>query len=124
MTFLRKTRKNEELLILVAWIILGGIVLLFFSLTHVLSNKPQSRQQQINSVLFNKNSALDKKTQNSFVSIKLNRDQKIKDHNGLSTISSVYSMTIDKCLPMRHMSYIVPCRVKLNGVGQSGPPVA
>lgn len=124
MTFLRKTRKNEELLILVAWIILGGMVLLFFSLTHVLSNKPQSRQQQINSVLFNKNSALDKKTQNSFVSIKLNRDQKIKDHNGLSTISSVYSMTIDKCLPMRHMSYIVPCRVKLNGVGQSGPPVA
>ena len=124
MTFLRKTRKNEELLILFAWIILGGMVLLFFSLTHVLSNKPQSRQQQINSVLFNKNSALDKKTQNSFVSIKLNRDQKIKDHNGLSTISSVYSMTIDKCLPMRHMSYIVPCRVKLNGVGQSGPPVA
>lgn len=124
MTFLRKTRKNEELLILVAWIILGGMVLLFFSLTHVLSNKPQSRQQQINSVLFNKNSALDKKTQNSFVSIKLNRDQKIKDHNGLSTISSVYSMTIDKCLPMRHMSYIVPCRVKLNGIGQSGPPVA
>ena len=124
MTFLRKTRKNEELLILVAWIILGGIVLLFFSLTHVLSNKPQSRQQQINSVLFNKNSALDNKTQKSFVSIKLNRDQKIKDHNGLSTISSVYSMTIDKCLPMRHMSYIVPCRVKLNGVGQSGPPVA
>lgn len=124
MTFLRKTRKNEELLILCAWIILGGMVLLFFSLTHVLSNKPQSRQQQINSVLCNKNSVLDNKTQKSFVSIKLNRDQKIKDHNGLSTISSVYSMTIDKCLPMRHMSYIVPCRVKLNGVGQSGPPVA
>lgn len=124
MTFLRKTRKNEELLILVAWIILGGIVLLFFSLTHVLSNKPQSRQQQINSFLFNKNSVLGNKNQKTFVSIKLNRDQKIKDHNGLSTISSVYSMTIDKCLPMRHMSYIVPCRVKLNGVGQSGPPVA
>lgn len=124
MTFLRKTRKNEELLILCAWIILGGMVLLFFSLTHVLSNKPQSRQQQINSFLFNKNSALGNKNQKTFVSIKLNRDQKIKDHNGLSTISSVYSMTIDKCLPMRHMSYIVPCRVKLNGVGQSGPPVA
>lgn len=124
MTFLRKTRKNEELLILCAWIILGGMVLLFFSLTHVLSNKPQSRQQQINSFLFNKNSALGNKNQKTFVSIKLNRDQNIKDHNGLSTISSVYSMTIDKCLPMRHMSYIVPCRVKLNGVGQSGPPVA
>lgn len=124
MTFLRKTRKNEELLILCAWIILGGMVLLFFSLTHVLSNKPQSRQQQINSFLFNKNSALGNKNQKTFVSIKLNRDKKIKDHNGLSTISSVYSMTIDKCLPMRHMSYIVPCRVKLNGVGQSGPPVA
>lgn len=124
MTFLRKTRKNEELLILCAWIILGGMVLLFFSLTHVLSNKPQSRQQQINSFLFNKDNALDNKNQKSFVSIKLIRDQKIKDHNDLSTISSVYSMTIDKCLPMRHMSYIVPCRVKLNGVGQSGPPVA
>lgn len=124
MTFLRKTRKNEELLILFAWIILGGMVLLFFSLTHVLLNKPQSRLQQINSILFNKNNALDNKTQKSFVSIKLIRDKKIKDHNDLSIISSVYSMTIDKCLPMRHMSYIVPRIVKLNGVGQSGPPVA
>lgn len=124
MTFLRKTRKNEELLILCAWIILGGMVLLFFSLTHVLSNKPQSRQQQINSFLFNKNSALGNKNQKTFVSIKLNRDKKVKDHNDLSTMSSVYSMTIDKCLPMRHMFYIVPRKVKLNGVGQSGPPVA
>ncbi len=124
MTFLRKTRKNEELLILCAWIILGGMVLLFFSLTHVLSNKPQSRQQQINSFLFNKNSALGSKNQKTFASIKLNRDKKIKDHNDLSTISSVYSMMIDKCLPMRHMFYIVPRKVKLNGVGQSGPPVA
>lgn len=124
MTFLRKTRKNEELLILCAWIILGGMILLFFSLTHVLSNKPQSRLQHINSILFNKDNALDNKNQKSFVSIKLIRDKKVKDHNDLSTISSVYSMTIDKCLPMRHMSYIVPRRVKLNGVGQSGPPVA
>lgn len=124
MTFLRKTRKNEELLILCAWIILGGMVLLFFSLTHVLSNKPQSLQQQINSFLFNKNSALGNKNQKTFASIKLNRDKKIKDHNDLSTISSVYSMMIDKCLPMRHMFYIVPRKVKLNGVGQSGPPVA
>lgn len=124
MTFLRKTRKNEELLILCAWIILGGMVLLFFSLTHVLSNKPQSRQQQINSFLFNKNSTLGSKNQKTFASIKLNRDKKIKDHNDLSTISSVYSMMIDKCLPMRHMFYIVPRKVKLNGVGQSGPPVA